>query len=98
MPRFDMECQVCGRAWEAIIRMTESCPCCPECDSRDTMKVFNVAPAMRLRDMGWEYENNGRGRYISQLADGLRDPKAFCRSRTEAKEKARAKGYIAEDT
>jgi hypothetical protein len=47
-------------------------------------------------DMGWEGENGGRGRYISQLQrepgkEGC-DPEAFCRSRNEIEEKAKRRG------
>lgn len=47
-------------------------------------------------DMGWESENGGRGRYISQLQSSPgpegSDRNAYCRSRSEIVEKAKAKG------
>ena len=50
-------------------------------------------------DSGWEGENGGRGRYISQLQrepgpDGS-DPTAFCRSQSEILEKAKRRGLTA---
>lgn len=54
-------------------------------------------PVCRMPDMGWEQENDGRGRYITQLADGIGDQKAYCRSRTEAMEKAKRAGWTVRD-
>lgn len=53
-------------------------------------------PSFKAVDMGWEQENNGRGRYISQLQrtpgpEGS-DPQAFCRSQGEIIEKAKRRG------
>jgi hypothetical protein len=75
----------------------DTCPRCPDCDARDTMKVITTVPFMRVRDSGWEYLSNGRGMYVSQLATSLDDPNAYCRSRQEAKEKARKRGLRVED-
>jgi putative FmdB family regulatory protein len=98
LPTFDFLCNKCAAEWEAVMSMRESvCPRCPKCDSRDTMKVFNVAPAVKCPDMFWEFEGNGRGRYISQLATKLNDPNAYCRSRQEAKAKAKARGMRVSD-
>lgn len=49
-----------------------------------------------MPDAGWENENGGRGRYISQIAEKLDDRGAYCRSRTEALEKAKRRGFVAE--
>lgn len=50
-------------------------------------------------DSGWELENGGRGRYISQLQrepgpEGS-DADAFCRSQSEIIEKAKRRGLTA---
>lgn len=43
----------------------------------------------------WSSENNGRGRYIGQLADKVDDPKAYCKSVDHAMEKAKRRGFEA---
>ena len=42
-------------------------------------------------------ENNGKGRYYSQLGDKPDDPRAFCRTREEAREKAKRRGFQVEN-
>lgn len=98
MPLYDRFCNKCEHEWEYVCSMHDDPVLrCPNCDSRDNQKVIVRAPLMRCRDAGWEYENGGRGRFISQLADKQDDPAAYCRSRDEAKEKARRKGMGVED-
>lgn len=54
------------------------------------------SPAFRMPGQGWEQENGGRGRYISQIALKQGDRGAYCRSRGEALEKAKRRGFEAE--
>ena len=95
MPLYDYQCQVCLSEHEQQHRMAEQPAPCPTCGSRDIIKVFRSIPKAQIPDRGWESENNGRGRYIGQLAARAdkTDPGAFCRSRTEAIEKAKRQGW-----
>jgi putative FmdB family regulatory protein len=98
MPVFDWGCNACRHEWEIVFRMSEEQVArCPECDSRDTRKVWNRACAVRLPDIRWETENDGRGRYISQLAKHQDDQSAYCRSRQEAITKAKDAGFTVTD-
>lgn len=99
MPLYDYECQNCKTVTEFMHSMREtSVPCCPACSSRKMAKLISRI-TFKVPDSGWEYENNGRGRFITQIAkregNGYdeNDPNAFCRSQREAIDKAKAQGY-----
>jgi len=53
-------------------------------------------PVLRMGDDNWSHENNGKGRYISQLAKRPDDPNAYCRSKAEVKETALRRGFSVE--
>lgn len=98
MPRYDYECPACLRVAEIAHRMSESPRVrCPACSSVMRKAIF-TAPAVKAAvDSGWESENGGRGRYISQLQrvpgpEGS-DPTAFARSQSEAIDKAKRRGF-----
>lgn len=96
MPLYDGECQRCHATFEYVETMAR-CHCvpkCPACASYETVKVLLSVARARVPDRGWEYENNGRGRYIGQLAPrpDVKDPDAYCRSRRELVEKATKQG------
>lgn len=95
MPSYDYECSKCGKLHEQNHRMAEAPQPCPGCGCTRVVKVFISVPRAKIPDRGWEYENNGRGRYIGQLAPkaDVVDPNAYCRSRTEAVEKAKRQGW-----
>lgn len=95
MPLYDYECQACGCEHEQVHRMMEKPGACPKCESRKVIKVFKTIPKAKTPDAGWSLENQGRGRYIGQLAAApdKTDPDAFCRSRREAVEKAKRQGW-----
>lgn len=96
MPLYDFECEGCGHVFEDVKPMSftgrTGCPCCRE---PRAVKVILQAPRARVPDSGWESENGGRGRLIPQLAarPDVDDPNAYCRSRTEAIEKAKRQGW-----
>lgn len=97
MPAYDYAC-ACGNLAELFHPMAHCdrehpCPCCGRAMSRAVVPVAVKPPP----DSGWEGENDGRGRYIAQLADhqpfGKNDPKAYCRSQSDAIEKGKRKGF-----
>jgi hypothetical protein len=53
-------------------------------------------PVLRMGDDNWSSENNGKGRYISQLAQRPNDPKAYCKSKAEVKDTALRRGFTVE--
>lgn len=95
MSRYDYECKECGDVHEEVHSMRESPDiACPKCGGscQRIITCVNIRPPV---DMFWEGENGGRGRYIGGL--GTRsDSSAYCRSLSEAKEKAKAKNLTYE--
>jgi len=95
MPAYDYSCRKCGEIHEQVHGMFELPSACPHCKSKKLEKVI-VAPAIKPPvDSGWESENGGRGRYISQLQTEPGPPgekDAYCRSQSEAIEKAKRRG------
>lgn len=53
-------------------------------------------PVLRMGDDNWSHENRGKGRYISQLAKGVNDPTAYCKSPSEVRETALRRGMHVE--
>ncbi len=100
MPRYDGDCQKCGTI-EIVKRMNDPFPRkCPSCGGAFA-RVFNTDIAVKAPpDSGWESENGGRGRYISQLqrepGNSGSDPEAFCRSQSEIFEKCKRRGLNCE--
>lgn len=103
MPAYDYTCTACAKTHEQVHRMSAFPEPCPHCGSRKLDKCIGVGSyAHSPKDMGWENENNGRGRFIPQLGKigqmfdekgtYKNDPTAYCRSRSELFEKAKAKG------
>lgn len=92
-PVHDYSCPNCG-VREMYKRMTDDhYTKCPVCKAKLTYVI--AAPAVKpAPDQFWETENGGRGRYISQIQQGEKtDPNAFCRSQSEAIDKAKRLGY-----
>lgn len=96
MPTYEHECSEHG-LFNDVRPMAESgksAPC-PKCGA-ECAKVYFTSPALMQVDGGmWHDENNGRGRYIGQLADKPGDKRAYCHSRSEAMEKAKRRGFEA---
>lgn len=95
MPRYDYHCKRCHIVAEQCHRMDEKPDPCSGCGSRALEKLITKAPGIKMApDSGWEMENGGRGRYISQLQQepGEREPAAYCRSQSEAMDKAKRRG------
>ncbi len=93
MPLYDVLCNSCEKVHEQQHRMADKPGPCPHCKSKDTQHTFLSIARAYVLDRGWEAMNGGKGNYIGQLADkpNVKDPNAYCRSRREAIEKARAK-------
>lgn len=103
MPRYDYQCNGCKNEFEMVHGMHAEPAPCPHCGSKNIKKIVKVAPAIKPPvDSGWENENGGRGRYISQLQDKPgpegSDPDAYCRSQGEIIEKAKRRGKKATRT
>lgn len=90
----DYSCRDCHHAFEAPSDMGKRLAYkCPKCGSKN----WGLTPTVVLngfrapKDMFWENENKGRGRYIGGLGKRS-DPNAYCRSLNEATEKAKKLG------
>ncbi len=81
--------------------MNEKPTPCKKCGGKVAWIAF-VPNVKAPVDMFWENENGGRGRYISQLQKepgvGECDKDAFCRSQSEAVEKAKKRDLKVERT
>lgn len=95
MPTYDYHCPRCKRTHEQVHPMLAAPDGCPHCGFASVQKAFLHAPRVKVPDSGWQAENNGRGRYIGQLAarPDVDDPNAYCRSQAEAIEKAKRQGW-----
>lgn len=92
MPLYEYECEHCMNHQEEFHRMMESPPVkCHKC-GRPCRKVPCYGQNIVYK-RDWSDENNGKGRYCGQLADGLNDPKAYCKSRQDLIDKAHARGF-----
>lgn len=99
MPRYDGICPTCGTI-EIVKRMNEFWPKkCPKCGGKEFDRVFTTAVAFHPpADAGWEQENGGLGRYLPQAGrvkrpDGTLNPETHARSRAEAIEIFKKRGY-----
>lgn len=98
MPTYIYRCDRCEIEAEVIHGMRED----PKirCSCRKRMHRVPACTAIKgAPDSGWENENRGKGRYISQLQSNPgpagSDPNAFCRSQAEVITKAKALGLNA---
>lgn len=98
MPAYDTECQKCGEIWEQTHMMREPHSACPACKSKQ-VRTRHTAATIQFAaplDAGWEYESGGRGRYFSQLETSktcTRSPENYFRSRNEAMEACKRRGF-----
>lgn len=105
MPTYAYACPACGFAtdlWHPMVACNDPHPCMV-CQVGMQRRVVLVA-IQPPQDSNWQFENNGRGRYIGQLELPLEDkvdaglnikkndPYAYCRSRNEIVEKAARRG------
>lgn len=99
MPLYDGACLDCDCEFEYVHAMKDSgrVPRCPECKSRNTEKIIVALPIVRASDIGWEHESGGKGRRIAQLAKHAKDETCYFRSRDEAKEAAKKRGFTVLD-
>lgn len=97
MPMYVYECRKHGCARHVQHSMSECdshLESCPKC-KRPMQRVIQ-ATKCRVMAQGWEYLNDGRGQYISQLEtvpNGKQTDYAFCRSHNELREKAAKNGF-----
>lgn len=100
MPRYDYECRACGAVEEQIHGFNDKPSRCSHCKSRNVVKLVVPVAIKPPPDSGWETENGGRGRYISQLqrkpGPEFSDSTAFARSQSEAIDKAKRRGFTVE--
>jgi putative FmdB family regulatory protein len=105
MPNYEATCSTCTYAFDyySSVKDREQVPECPHCSSKHTIREFRTTAPVRM-DKDFSSENNGRGRYIDQLArvnpDGhsyqQNDPEAYCTSQSDALEKCRKRGLTAQ--
>lgn len=98
MPLYDYGCDRCTAEWEESHPMaacSETHPC-PMCRSVSTRRIPRTTAIRPPPDSGWEYENGGRGRRISQLAKDPHDMDCCYRTQSEAADAAKARGYLVE--
>jgi putative FmdB family regulatory protein len=101
--RYDFFCEGCNKEVEIVKGMNDPSPeHCPECGSKRWHRVFGSAVAVHPpADAGWESKNNGLGEFMPQLGTRYLDPftktqpnpNAYARSRAEAIEKFKRRGY-----
>ena len=102
MPTYTYDCsnETCGAHFETLNTIANrhyaECPQCGKLANK-CVDLVSIRPDVH----SWANENNGRGRYITQLQTSVgakRDPGAYCRSQQEVIDKARARGMTVEKT
>jgi putative FmdB family regulatory protein len=98
MPLYEYECRTCGHEWDEHRPMSDAgAKACPKCLGSDTGKVIRTAPGVRGDVFDWSNENNGKGRYISQLqretVGAKREEFAYCKNRQDIFDKCAKKGW-----
>lgn len=100
MPIYEHRCERCG-VIEHERRMSEPSPTqCPQCGMPGLLRIYN-AHLHGAVDAGQENENNGMGKFYPQLGPQFldaktkttRNPDAHARSRVDAIEKFKRRGY-----
>ena len=92
MPRYDYECDKCGE-FELVHSMHETVKLCPCCGAL-IKKVIRMPQVIARDNKDWRDENNGRGRYIPQVAKRKGDPSAYFRTQKELVDSAKRQGYV----
>lgn len=91
MPTYDYECQRCG-TFEVVHSMHRPLKLCPTCMGKVT-KIVTATQVIARDRFDWSDENNGRGRYIPQIAKHKGDPSAYYRSRSSLIDSAKRRGF-----
>lgn len=100
MPTYEHECAHCG-LMELERRMSDPSPTsCPTCGAPGLVRIYQ-AHFHGACDANQESENNGLGKWYPQLGARFLDPhtktkpnpNAYARSRTDAIEKFKKRGY-----
>ena len=89
-------CRDCEFIWEQAHLMKDDHEPCPKCESKKVESVIEHVNVRAAQDQFWEFENNGLGRYFPQMEDSktcTASKKNFFRSRNEAMEAAKRRGY-----
>lgn len=95
MPTYEYECRKCGCQFDDIRSMTDSeqDDVCPDCGG--SAKRVITSPAFVCGDShAWSMENKGKGRRISQLDYGVRQP-YYAKSQQAAIDEASRRGLKA---
>lgn len=105
MANYEARCLSCTHEFDyyASIKDRNQVPECPVCTNKNTVRELRTTAPVKM-DNDFSSENNGRGRYIDQLArvnpDGAsyqqNDPGAYCKSQDQALEKCRKRGLTAQ--
>lgn len=94
---YTTRCEKCTCVWDQSHSMKENHAPCPECGSNKVFSLIHGTTQFSAPlDAGWEYESGGRGRYFSQLETSrtcTRSPENFFRSRNEAMEACKRRGF-----
>lgn len=102
MPTYDGNCLTCGTV-EIYKGMNDPWPeKCPQCKGNGFERIYSTNVALHGPcDSGWETENDGLGKWMPQLGARYLDahtrttknPAAYCRSRADAIDAFKRKGY-----
>ncbi len=98
MPSFDYQCPSCKCVFDEIVPIDQRDGAieCPDCHT--IAKRMINCPAFVCGDShAWSTENNGKGRRISQLDYGVRQP-YYAKSQQEAIDEASRRGLKAVKT
>lgn len=95
MPTYEYTCPACGAAFDAVKPMSASQEPepCPSCGASAT-RVPSLPARVAGDAFDWSFENNGKGRRISQLDRDSRTP-YYAKSQRAAIDEAHRRGLHA---
>lgn len=95
MPTYEYECRKCGARFDDMKTMSEieDPSICPDCGGPG-MRVVTMPAMVRGDTTSWSNENKGKGRRISQLDHGVRQP-FYAKNQQAAIDEASRRGLYA---
>lgn len=93
----DYRCRDCGCTFDVPEGVSRLEYTCPDCGSGRWAVIPGEAPNIQMDGHSWSDENNGKGRRISQLDYGVRQP-YYAKSQQAAIDEASRRGLKATKT
>jgi putative FmdB family regulatory protein len=93
--QYEYECRKCGARFDAIVSINDrdGPVACPDCGA-SAKRLISMPHVCMGSSTDWSNENNGKGRRISQLDHGVRQP-YYAKNQQSAIDEAHRRGLHA---